>query len=441
VPSDPIPEPNSDAPAISGWSRLSGHALVYIGSTALSALAPFLILPFLTRWLGPAEFGIVASFLALTNLTLLFVGFSTHGLINVVFYRDGAAAMPPQVGATFGILALTSVPVIVLLYVLARPIEHLIGVSPAWLWTVWLAACGQFAMLIGLAVWQTLRQPFRFAAGQLGFSVLTAGGSVILIGFAGMGWEGRALGQAAGAGLMMLATIVALSATRKVDWNARHWPMRAALKFGLGLLPHSVGAVAMTSIDRFALSATVDTVATGHYFAALQIASITVASAAAFNTAWSPWLYERLARGDDASKRQVVWATYAVGALLLAGAAAIAVMAPWIMRTVAGPGFDEGAMLLRYLAPAAAFSGMYYLVNGYAFYTGRTGTLSTITIATAIVQVALTLVLAHVDGARGVALATLVSAIVCWAATGIVAHRIVPMPWLLGRTLPAGDMR
>lgn len=425
-------EPDASA-AAGGWRKLSGHALVYVGSSALAALVPFLILPFMTRWLGPAEFGVVAGFLVLVNFAVLFAGFNAHALISVVYFRDGGAAMPPQVGACFGVAALTSGPILVVLYVLGGPISEHMGVPAAWLWTVWFAACGQFATMIGLAVWQSLRMPFRFAAAQLSFSVLAAVSSVILVGAVGMGWTGRALGQAIGGGVMIVATVAVLTAARKVNWNVRQWPLRSTFQFGLGLLPHSVGVVVMTTIDRLALSGTVGVQSTGNYFAALQIASIITALASAFNSAWSPWLYERLARGDDRSKRQVVRATYVVYALLLAGAGAAAVFAPLIVWIVAGPAFDESAIMLRYLAPAAAFNGMYFMVCGYAFYTERTGTLSAITIGTAGVQAVLTLLLAHAEGARGVALATLLSAMIYWGVTSIVAQRLVPMPWLTHR--------
>jgi O-antigen/teichoic acid export membrane protein len=434
------PGPGS-ARLATGWRRLTGDALVYIGATAFTALVPFLILPLMTRWLGPQDFGIVAGFLALANLTALVVGLSTHGLISVIYYRDGASALPPQVGACFATLTLTGVPVLAGLYVLSGPIHSELGISARWLWTVWLAACGQFSLLIALGVWQATRQPWRFGATQLGFALLTAGGAVALVGGFGWGWAGRALGQAAGAGVMMIVCPLALSRARMVDWKVSHWNLRPTLRFGLGLLPHSAGAVAMTTVDRFALSSTTGAAATGQYFAAMQIASITVALASAFNTAWIPWLYERLSSGDEAAKRQVVRATYLLYTAFLSGAAALALFARPIVHVVAGPGYEEAAAVLRLLAPAAAFSGMYYLAAGYVFYVERTSSLSKVTITAAIIQAGLTFSLANAYGTIGVASATLISAMLYWIMTTALANRLVPMPWLGGRALPAGPLR
>jgi O-antigen/teichoic acid export membrane protein len=228
---------------------------------------------------------------------------------------------------------------------------------------------------------------------------------------------------------MLATSAIVLTRSGAVDWHVQAWPMRSSASFGLGLLPHALGAVVMTSVDRFALSGTVGPASTGNYFAALQIASIISAVASALNSAWIPWLYERLGRGDHASKLQVVHATYALCALMLAAAGTMALLAPIIVRIVAGPGFEQAGHLLVLLAPAAAFSGMYYLSAAYLFYSRRTRTLSMVTISTAIVQTGLTFVLATIAGAAGVAIATLLSAILYALTTSIVAQRLIPMPW------------
>lgn len=418
-------------PGASGLRKLSGDAAVYIGASIIGAIVPFLILPLMTRWLGPADYGVVAGYLALVNVAILLVGLSTHGIVSVVYYRDGPGRMPPQVGACFGVLAMMSLPVLLGLYGGAGLIENRIGVSREWLWTVWMAACGQFIALIAMAVWQTLRMPFRFAMTQLGFSLTTAITSVWLVGVSGFGWEGRALGQAAGGGAIALACALTLTVTRNVNWSPVARNMRSTLQFGIGLLPHAAGAVTMASVDRFALGAYTSNATTGQYFAAFQIASIITAVAAAFNAAWNPWLYERLARDTPAAKRQVVIGTYGVGGLFIAGALVMALFGPLIVRIVAGPGYEMAGELLRILAPAAAFGACYYLVSGYYFYTERTGRLSIVTTTIAAVQIGLSFWLGSVAGANGVAVATLVSGGMYFFIAWATAQRIAPMPWML----------
>ncbi len=73
---------------------------------------------------------------------------------------------------------------------------------------------------------------------------------------------------------------------------------------------------------------------------------------------------------------------------------------------------------------------MYYLVGNYFIYAKRTALLSLLTIAAAVVQLALTITLAMSQGTTGVATATLVSAALYFCLTWYAASRLVPMPWL-----------
>lgn len=412
--------------------RLTGPSLVYIGAAAVNAVVPFAVLPWFTRWLGPDGFGRVGMLTAMIGVLSVLVGLSTHGQVSVCYFREGPASLPVRVGASVGVLALTTAVLMLALQLGADPLAAATGISAGWLWTVGISACGQFAVSLTLTVWQSRQQVWHYGAAQIGYTMLWAGLSFVLIGFAGMDWTGRALGQAGAAIIATVVCLATLTAAGCIDWNPRRWPIGSAVAFGVPLMPHSLAAIVMSTADRFALSSTVDAHAVGQYFAALQIASVLSMGAAALNQAWIPWMYERLARADEASRREIVRATYGIYGLLAAGAVAMLLGSATLVRVVAGPAFAESAGLLVYLAPAAAFGGMYYVVTGYLFYQERTGLLSMITVSVAALQVVLTFWMARHGGAKGVALAVLLCSFLYWVTTAFVANRISPMPWLKG---------
>jgi O-antigen/teichoic acid export membrane protein len=413
---------------------LTGPALIYIGATALNSAIPFVLLPFLTRWLGAAEFGIVGVYVALVNVLGVLVGLSTHGLISVVYYREGPDAMPPQVGAAIGVVAIMASATMAAVWIFRTFIARETGIDEAWLWTIVAAAAGQFVLFVTLAVFQTRQQPFRYGAMQISFAALLFVLSIVLIGEYGMGWRGRLLAQALTAGVVAAIGLAWLTRTGAISWNVRRWPVGAALAFGLPLIPHALGAVAMNSVDRFALGSSIGPAAVGRYYVAVQLATVLVVVATALNQAWLPWLYERLARNDDGARRAVVKATYAVFALIAAGGAGLALLAPWLVPLVAGPGYDEAIGILRLLGPASAFGAMYFFVAGYLFYEKRAGLLSAVTLTVALVQIALTFWLVQVGGTQGVATATLLSMALYFAAAWGAAHHVHPMPWLAALT-------
>ncbi len=414
--------------------RLAGHALIYIGATAINSAIPFILLPFLTRWLGAADFGIVGVYVALVNVLGVLVGLSTHGLVSVVYYRDGPEAMPPHVGAALGVVATMASAMMALVWLFRGFVARESGIDEAWLWTIVAAAAGQFVVFVVLAAFQTRQQPFRYGAMQISYALLLFALSIVLIGEADMGWRGRLLGQATAATIAAALGLVWLSRTGAISWSMRRWPMGAAFAFGLPLIPHALGAVAMSSVDRLALGSGVGPAAVGRYYVAVQLASVLVVVATALNQAWLPWLYERLARNDDAARRTVVKATYGVFALIALAGAGLALVAPWLVPLIAGPGFEAAVGILRLLGPASALSAMYLFVAGYLFYEKRTGVLSGVTVTVAVIQIALSFALVRSGGTHGVATATLVSMGLYFAATWAAAQWVHPMPWLAALT-------
>lgn len=418
-----------------GFGRAS---LIYIGSAGISALIPFFALPFLTRWLGPAEYGIVGAMLAVNGLAVVFAGLCTNGFVSVVYFRDGPESLPVAVGASLRVLIFTTLGICAVLLVLSDWIVRGTGMTSGWIWTIGAAACGQFVVSVTLAVWQVQQLPWRYAAIQAGFSLLWSTISLLLVGWLGMGWEGRALGQAAAALLLAILCLAALTKAKLVDFSSSIPQLRPALRFGLPLVPHSLAAMLMTSVDRLAVGNKVGEFAAGEYFVAFQIASIITTGAAALNQAWVPWLYARLRRGDSGAHLEIVRTTYLLCGFLLLSGAVTALIAPWLLALFAGSAFPGAAKLLGILGPAAAFSGMYYFASGYLFYRERTELLSLVTLCTVALQVPLTLWYVGEDGAAGGAKATLLTAIFYWAATAWMANRVAPMPWLGTRTQRSG---
>ena len=413
-------------------SSLAGDTAVYVGSTIVNAAIPFLLLPFLARWLGPSDFGLTALFFAAVNVMAVFIGLSAHGMISVTYFRDGPEALAPQTGAAVGISVVMYAVMLLAISILPRSALGILGVPETWLWAVMLTAMFQSIQMAASAVFQTRRQPLLFAAAQIGYGVGLATMTVVLIGWQSYDWTGRALAQMIAAGSISILALIVLSSTKGINWNVTSWRMREALHFGVPLLPHAIGGVAMASIDRFALANTEGTVAVGRYFVAMQIASLMLVLATAASQAWSPWLFERLALNGNKEKRDIVKLSYLIFSILGLFGVFIALAAPIIVRIVAGPGYESAIGLLRILAPAYAFIAMYHFVTGFLFYEKRTGLLSIITITVALLQTALCFGLGKLYGPTGVATGTLLAYFIYFQLVWYFARRLHPLSWRFG---------
>ncbi|WIW95941.1 oligosaccharide flippase family protein [Altererythrobacter rubellus] len=412
-----------------GLNKFLGQGTIYLFGSMLSAAVPFLLLPFLARWLGPADFGVVGNFVSLVGVLGAAIGLSTHGYIPVAYYRDGPQSLGQVVGGVTGISLMGLGGALFLVTLFGGPIEAFSLIPAEWLWLVALAAAGQFLIAAALAVFQTLQRPWAYITLQISYAALLSALSVALILFTKFGWEGRAMGQVIAVSLVVAVAFLYLSVRIPIDWRPSYWPLRKLLRFGAPLLPHAMAAIAMASMDRFILTSVEGARQLGFYVAAAQIASLVIMAATAGNQAWLPWLYGRLAANSDTADRELVRMTYLVFACLLATALGLILITPWLMPFVAGSQFVGAVPLLRLLALATAMNAAYLFVAAHLFYHERTGLLSVVSLTAAVFQFAVTYVLGKCLGVEGVAGGTAIGALFYWLLTWTVAARQRPLPW------------
>lgn len=409
--------------------RLLGSALVYTLSNAIGAGVPVLLLPVLTRQLTPQEYGIVAMFGVVLAVMGALAGLSVHGAVGVRFFETDRVDLPRYVASCLLVLAGSSVAVFLLAWALLPLLESLTQVPGRWILAAVGIAGAQFVLQLQLSLWQSAKRPWPFAALRGGQALADAGTSLAFVLALGMAWEGRLGGIALAATAAMLAALVTL---RRGGW-VKGPPSRAyvadALRFGVPLVPHTLGTMLVLMADRLLITQVLDVASTGVYMVAMQLGMVLGLLTDAFNRAFAPWLMESLKRQDPARDRRIVRMTYLYFAGITAVALAFAALAPWVLSWLVGPQYQAASQVLGYIAVGFAFGGMYYMVTNYVFFASNTAPLAAITFASGLFNVGITWVLLHRHGVVGAAQGFMLSQAATFLATWWLAHRSHPMPW------------
>lgn len=85
-------------------STLVKSSGIYAITNILNSAIPFFLLPILTRYLTPEEYGLVAMIGVLVGLTSPFVGINTHGAITRKYYDRDSIKFTEYVGNCLFIL-------------------------------------------------------------------------------------------------------------------------------------------------------------------------------------------------------------------------------------------------------------------------------------------------------------------------------------------------
>jgi O-antigen/teichoic acid export membrane protein len=407
---------------------------LYLISNIANAMVPFLLLPLLTRYLAPEEYGLVSIFQALTTGLLAFVGLNTVGAAVRHYYDvDSKAQLASYVGGCFKILAISALAVLGVMLVLRKPAVDLAGLPSEWLLLSVLASAGLFAVNMRLGLWQVQGKALAFGSLQVSLGVLNAAITLILVIPFGLGAEGRMAAILLAPLLLGCISIVLLRNDGLLDLRRSGPEMKEALAFGVPLAPHVLGLFLLSAGDRFVINSILGAESVGIYMVAMQISLGIGLVFDAFNKAFVPWLFARLKKDEQALRQQIVAITYSCfgGAFLLAGGLVFA--GPILVYLLAGKDYHSALDYLGILAFGQAFHGLYLMVTNYAFYARKTGLLSLVTMLSGVLGIVLLWLVVPVWGLQGAAMAYLATMATRFLLTWGLAQYCHPMPWFTFR--------
>ena len=410
--------------------KLLGSVGIYLGANILNAAVPFLLMPVLTRVLSPADYGLIAMFGIVLSIVGALTGLSVHGAISVRYFQLEQGPLSQYIGACLAILVASTTVVSLLAVLFGDKIVSLTGLPADWLLVAVLISGLQFLINIRLVLYQVTGKAIRYGALQISQTMLNAAISLVLILAAGMAWEGRVIGQAVAVVAIGAVALWSLWCGGFIRRPVELAPtVRDALKFGLPLVPHTLGALLIVTVDRFVIVEMLGMASAGIYMVALQIGQVVGLLTESFNKAYAPWLMRKLADRETVPRLAIVRGTYAYFVALMLIAAFIGVLAPWFLQILVGESFQQAGRFVIYMTFGFAFGGCYYMVTNYIFFESKTSLLAVVTAVAGLVNIPLTILLVKRNGLAGAAQAFMLTQLLSFAGTWWLAQKAHPMPW------------
>jgi len=407
-------------------------AVIYSVSNIINAGVPFLMLPIMTRLLGPADYGVVAMFSSTVTILGAFIGLNIHGAIGIRYFQQDDYHLPSYIKSAFLLLFFSLAVVIAVLWAGASVFVSLTKLPLLWLLYAAIASCGQFLVLVLLVMFQMEGKPVQYGAFRIGQSLLDVGLSLLFVAALGGLWQGRAGGQALAVCIFGLLSLLLLYRQQWIAGTVRFKYIKNLLHFGVPLIPHTIGGLLIALFDRYIVSNILGAASAGIYMVGLQLAMALALISDAFAKAFGPWLNVQLKTNDEASRLRVVGAIY----LSIIGFTALAVLAFLTLPAVFGlifPGNYSGAkLILPYFIAGNAFMGMYYAVTNLIFFSAETYRISKITILVGVLSVCSTYFLVLNYGMEGAGLSYAASQFLLFVLVWREGAKLYPLPWRHG---------
>jgi O-antigen/teichoic acid export membrane protein len=410
--------------------RVVKSAFLYSVIGAANSLIPLALLPVLSAYLTPSDYGVLSVMTTIISFMTPFALLGIGTAIYIEHFKIDSSELARFISSSLIVPFVSLAFMLLVLGVFGGQLAELLHIPTRWLVIIPFLVAAQVIPYIVALLFQVLQRPLSYGLFQIGLAVSNMIFSLSFILWLNGGWQGRLIGIYASFFLFSLIGFRVLHKMHYLGPSISTAYIRQALAIGIPLLPHELGLIMTDVSDRLVLSKLVGTEATGLYSMGYQVGAGILLIGTSINQAWTPSFFKQLQAPSEDDKRSIVKRTYQLFMLFLVAIMLLYFVTPLVFKVLIADRFQGSAPFVLWIGLGYAFLGMYMLVANYIYITKKTHLLSALTLATGILNVSLTILFVKKYGAIGAAYATTLSYFLYWLGTWWLANRVFPMPWL-----------
>ncbi len=401
----------------------------YFSAKAIKAVIPFLILPILTVYLSPSEYGIWSIYLAIYAFTMPFIAFG----LPMILARNYHMVEPAEHGRMF----FTSL-VCMLFFALIMTIifgaysffsDSFMNILILWLLIIPITGFIENISYLNKVILAHENRAKLFFFLEVGNSIFNRVLGLCFVVYISANWTSLLVANIITQLSFALISLYILLKEGKIIYD---WTLKRALNLlnmGWPIIGHVIGAIIITLSDRFILQIMTTEDDVGIYSLAANLGAGVLVFCTAFNQKWGPWLYRQLKDPTEKGKIKIVKYTYLYFIAAAISTIAIILISKIYISFFIDPSYNASTNYIVWLCFASLFYGMSLAISHYIVITGHTKILPIITISSALVNLILTIMFVHYIGVVGAAIATCLSYAFLLISTWIINYKYYPMPW------------
>ena len=351
--------------------KLFRNSFIYVLCNFIKISLPFFLLPILTRYLSPFDYGIIATFEILLSIFIVFVGLNAPSAVSVNFFKLSRDDLKIYNGNASYVAIVSFLLTFSIVYFAKTHLAHLLKFPENWLLIMVFVALANYAFSLNITLWQVEEKPLPYGLFLILQTALNFGLSVYFIIVLRWQWQGRFMGIIISSIIFGLISVFILYKRDYLKFSFNPNYIKDILWFGIPLIPHVLGGWLMTAIDRIFINNMVSVAATGIYTVGYQIGAIIGFLIQSFNQAWAPYLFNSLQKNDNAQKVKIVNFTYIMFLLIIMLALLLSIISPFLLKFLVGENFYSAYNYVIWIAFGSAANGMYYLVVNYITFVKK----------------------------------------------------------------------
>ena len=419
-------------------------SFIYLSASIIGTSFGFFLVPILTRYLTPSDYGIVANYTALLSLMSFFICLSNSGYLFRNFFFLNKEEFSKSTSNVFFINVIIAVLIFFLLLLFNKMIFNELHIPLFWLLVIPLLSLGQIFIDTTLSLFQAQNSAKKYSILQLSQTFLNLSFSVFFVVILFWNWQGRIIAQIFTVSILSLFGIIFLIKKYSISFSFKSinsYDIKDFLNFGIPLIPHSIGGFVLSLSDRFFLSSMVGVSATGLYSVGATFGGLMMILHGAFYRVYLPYAFEKLSSTNDSIevKRKLVKITYIYISVFITLSLLLYLFAVLVFPWFVGPKFEKAYVYVLWIALGYAMMAAYQMFGIYVIYTKKTKMAAFRTdFVAALVKLPLTYFLIIYLGPIGAAIATFAAYFITALSAWHINNRAFPMPWFTTKLLVKG---
>ncbi len=385
------------------------NSFIYLGSSVFSKAMPFLLLPFLTKYLTKEEFGVLSIFLVFNSLYSAVVGMSIHANVTKNFFIKGKSFLAKIIGNVLIVLIISASIVGLITYVVSIIWGDVFSVPSEVLQILPLLAFLMMINQINLSVLRNQGKSYAFGLFEISNAFINLIVTMTFLVFYQFGWYSQVIGLVAA---NLILSFFSIAYLKRHDFLNFKWSLdkiKSILKLSLPLIPHALGSVVIAVSDRLFIERMVGLDAVAIYSVGYSFGMFVVFFVDAFVKAWSPWFYKNIAVQDSDTNKLIVKYIYIFIYGVFIAALLLSFVGITVLPFVVDERYYEAKEYVLWVALGYAFQGVYKIFFPFLVYIDKTVFLIFSTGLAVVVNCILNVVLIDEYGAIGAAYATITS--------------------------------
>lgn len=341
--------------------KITSDALIYISGEVFVKLFPFLLLPVLSRALGPAGYAELSLFNTYTSLFFIIIGLNTSTALLKFYFSETEKEIHYYFNAALLVILVATIAFLIISLITSN---NIITLSV-------LISSLQCVLTNLLTLKQAQKERWKYLIIQITYAVISFLLTLVFLYYFPVSYTLRvyAVGFA-----YILSIGIAIYFSRKsfrFDFGQKFYEaLKQIVLFGSPLLIHNFSFFARSGLDRIIIERYFPINILGDYSVSFQLAMVITIILMAFNKAVTPYMYEKLKKNTlRLSDYNRIFIYYFLICIIVSFLCSQ--IPEKVYSFIVGDNYDHIKELMTIFVPAFISQGFYMIMSSTCFYHNK----------------------------------------------------------------------